>query len=107
MILTYLKSGFRTLSKNKAHSLLNIFGLAIGIACAGLIFLWAEDVLTYDNVNIKKDRLYRVNVTMGLDGNTFTMGSTPRPLGAALKAEITGIANASRISDDDQRLLFS
>ncbi len=37
----------------------------------------------------------------------FTMGSTPRPLAASLKAEIPGIVNTARISDDNHRLLFS
>jgi hypothetical protein len=71
---------FRRWRKNTAYSVLNIFGLAIGIACAGLIFLWIEDERSYDNFNVKKDRLYNVEVNMNADGNVWTMGSTPRPL---------------------------
>ena len=107
MIKNYFKSTFRNLWRNKGYSSLNIFGLAIGIACAGLIFLWAEDEFTFDNANVKKDRLYQLNVNMTYDGNKFTMGSTPRPMAAAMKAEIPGIANAARYSDNDQQLLFS
>ena len=44
---------------------------------------------------------------MTVGGNEWTMGSTPRPMGAAMKAEIPGIANTARFSDQDQRLLFS
>ncbi len=107
MFKNYFKTTFRTLWRRKGYSFLNIFGLAIGIACAGLIFLWAEDELTFDNANVKKDRLYQLDVNMAYDGNEFTMGSTPRPMRAAMKAEIPGIANAARISDQDERLLFS
>lgn len=107
MIKNYFKTTFRNLWKNKGYSFLNIFGLAIGIACAGLIFLWAEDELTFDNGNAKKDRLYQLNVNMTFDGNEFTMGSTPRLMAAAMKAEIPGIANTARYSDNDQQLLFS
>jgi putative ABC transport system permease protein len=107
MLKNYFKTAWRSLWKNKAYSFLNIFGLAIGIACAGLIFLWAEDELTFDNANFKKDRLYQVNVNMTFDGNKWTMGSTPRPIAAAMKAEIAGIVNAARYSDKDQQSLFS
>ncbi len=107
MLKNYFKTTFRGLWKNKGYSFLNIFGLAIGIACAGLIFLWAEDELTFDNTNVKKDRIYQLEVNMTVGGNEWTMGSTPRPMGAAMKAEIPGIANTARFSDQDERLLFS
>ena len=44
---------------------------------------------------------------MTSDGNNFTMGSTPRPMGKAMQAEIPGIANTARVSDQGQRLLFN
>ena len=71
MIKNYLKTVFRNLGKNKVHNLLNIFGLAIGITCAGLIFLWAEDEFAYDSVHVKKKRLYSVEVNMEYDGNVY------------------------------------
>lgn len=107
MFRTNLKTAFRNLWKNKSYNILNILGLAIGIACAGLIFLWVEDEMTFDKVHVKKERLYRINVNKVFDGRTFTMGSTPRPLAAALKSEIPGIVNATRASDMPQHSLFS
>jgi predicted permease len=106
MFKLYFKTILRNLWRNSTYSLLNIFGLAIGIACAGIIFLWVEDEMTFDNVHVKKERLYRVNINGTFNGNVFTMGSTPRPLAAALKKEIPGIVNTARISDEDQRSLF-
>jgi ABC-type antimicrobial peptide transport system permease subunit len=103
----YFKTTFRSLSKNKGYSFLNIFGLAIGIACAGLIFLWAEDELNWDNNNANKSRLYQLEVNMTMDGNNFTMGSTPRPMGKAMQTEIPGIISTARVSDQGQRLLFN
>ncbi len=107
MLRNFFKTTLRNLWKNKTFSFLNIFGLAIGIACAGLIFLWAEDEMTFDNVNVKKNNLYEMEVNMTSGGDNFTMTSTPRPMGAAMKTEIPGIANTARYSDEDQRLLFS
>ncbi len=107
MLRNFFKSSFRNFSNNKGYSFLNIFGLAIGIACAGLIFLWAEDELTFDNANLKKDRIYQLEVNVKMDGNEFTMGSTPRPMGTAMRAEIPGIKNTARYSDWGGRLLFN
>jgi putative ABC transport system permease protein len=53
---TFFKTTIRDLWKNKSYSFLNIFGLAIGIACAARIFLWVENELNYDQFNAKKDQ---------------------------------------------------
>src|ERR1700749_141458 len=98
MIKNFIKTAFRNLWKNKAYSFLNIGGLAIGIACAGLIFLWSADEMTFDSFNIKKERLYSVQVNAKYSSNSFTMGSTPRIMAQTIKAEIPGIANTCRIS---------
>jgi putative ABC transport system permease protein len=103
----FLKPMLRSLRKNKTYSFLNIFGLAIGIACAGLIFLWAEDELTFNNVNVKKDRLYQVRINANFSGTIYTLGSTPRLMSPLMKTEIPDIVNTARVSDEDQRLLFS
>lgn len=107
MLRNFFKSTFRNLWSNKVYSALNIAGLAIGIACAGLIFLWVGDEVTSDNFNIKKDRLYAVKINASFGDNKFTMGSTPRSMASAMEAEIPGIVNACRVSDDDINSLFN
>ena len=102
-----LKTTLRGLLKNTAYGILNISGLAIGIACACLIFLWIGDELTYDHVNAKQDRLYSVKVNATFGNNSFTMGSTPRLMASSMRKEIPGVVNAARISDEDQNYLFN
>jgi putative ABC transport system permease protein len=106
MLKLYVKTALRNLWKNKTFTSLNIVGLAIGICCAGLIFLWVENERAYDQVHTKKDRLYRVNVNGTFDGNTYTMASTPRPLVASLLNDVPGVVNAARFSDESQQSLF-
>ena len=106
MFKNYLKSGFRAFWKNRGYNSLNIFGLAVGIACAGLIFLWAEDEMTFDSGNEKIDRLYAIRVNKRFGDALHTMQSTPRPLAESLKKEVPGIINTARISDTDQQMLF-
>src|ERR1700750_2452479 len=103
MFKNYFKTTFRSLQKNRSYSFLNIFGLATGIACAGLIFLWVEDEMNYNSVNEKKDQLYAIANNQNFDGKVFTFNgvqsqATPGPLGPALKAEVSGIVNSCRFS---------
>lgn len=98
MFRTYLKTTFRNLWKNKVFSFLNITGLAIGIACSAFIFLWVEDELTYNHHFTKRDQLYRVMENITGKDKIATSGSTPGPLAQAMKAEIPGVKNATRLS---------
>ncbi|HEY2727879.1 MAG TPA: ABC transporter permease, partial [Parafilimonas sp.] len=107
MFKIFFKTTIRSLWKNKGYSFLNIFGLAIGIACAGLISLWAEDELNWDNNNVNKNNLYAIRENATYAGYTFTNWSTPRPMFAAIKAEIPGIVNTCRVSDEEIKSLFT
>ncbi len=97
MLKNFFKTTFRNLWKHKGYSFLNIFGLAIGIACAGFIFLWVEDELNFDQFNTKKDSLYRIRENQKYDTYVATFGSTPAPMGPAMQQEIPGVANTCRI----------
>lgn len=103
----FLKTAFRNLSKNKAYSFLNIFGLAIGIACAGLIFLWVESELAYDKFNTKKDLIYYVKENQKYDTYTATFSSTPGVMAPVMQQEIPGIANTCRMSEGRSTQLIS
>ncbi|MEP7141464.1 MAG: ABC transporter permease [Ferruginibacter sp.] len=107
MFSTFLKNTIRSLWKNKGYSFLNIFGLAIGITCAGLIFIWVEDEVNYDNFNTKKDRLYYVRENQKYDTYTATFSSTPGVLAPVMQAEIPGVANTCRTTEGQVSPLFS
>jgi predicted permease len=106
MLKPLFKRILRNFRKNKTYSLLNIFGLAIGIACTGLIFLWVENEVDYDSVNIKKDRLYMVLNNWPFAEHYSTYESTPGLMGPAVKAEIPGITNTCRVTEGERNLLF-
>src|ERR1700730_12298887 len=105
MLKNYLKTTFRNLVKNRTYSFLNIFGLAIGISCALLIFLWIENETGFNRNFAKRDYLYHVMQNEKNDGKIFTNGSTPGPMAQALKADIPGIRNAGRLSWSMDELL--
>ncbi|MGN6397338.1 MAG: ABC transporter permease [Mucilaginibacter sp.] len=104
MIKNYLKTTIRSLLKNKGYSFLNISGLAIGIACASLIFLWVQDELTFNHNYQKRDRLYTIYENQTYNGKVSTFHATPGPMARVLKAEIPGIKNAARTNGFDQQI---
>ena len=105
MIRNYIKMAFRNLWKNKTYSFLNIFGLAVGIACAGLIFLWVDDELSFDHHNEKKDQLYQVFENQAYEGKTYTFSATPGVMAPAMVQELPGVKNACRLTWQQYTLL--
>ena len=95
MISHYIKIAFRSLRKNKGYSFLNIFGLAIGMTCASLIFLWVEDEMSFDTSFAKQDQVYYVPTNHNFNGEWRTFYSTPGPLAEALKDEIPEIIRSA------------
>ncbi len=106
MLTNYFKTTFRNLWKNKGYTFLNIAGLAIGIACAALIFLWVENEVTWNHYFSNRDHLYKVKDRQTYDGQTYTFDATPGPLAQGMKAEIPGIKNTARTTWGN-RVLFS
>jgi putative ABC transport system permease protein len=66
MIKNYFKIAWRNLLKNKTFSLINIIGLASGLACFIMIALYVTDELSYDRFNEKANHIYRINTDIVL-----------------------------------------
>jgi putative ABC transport system permease protein len=105
MFRNYLLTALRNVWRNKTYSFLNIFGLAIGITCAALIFLWVEAELNYDPYP-KRELVYNVRTNQHYNGVVRTFSSSPGPLAAAMKAEIPGVSGTCRTRNNNQ-VLFS
>lgn len=60
MFRNYLTTAIRSIIRQKGFSLINILGLAFGLACALLILLWVQDELSWDRFHEDTERLYRV-----------------------------------------------
>lgn len=99
MLMNYLKITLRNLIKNKLYSFVNIFGLAIGVACFILIGLFVLDELTYDTDNTNVDRIFRINAHYKVGDNRFNMANSPIPLANVIKEEYPEIQNVVRIQN--------
>src|SRR5690348_14971124 len=93
MLSNYLTIALRSLQKSKVHSLINVLGLAFGIACVFLIILYLEGELSYDRFHRKAENLYRI--TWG-DNNPQTR--TPHPMAQALKNDFPEVESAVSIT---------
>ena len=85
MFKVYLKSAFRNIFRNKTFSVINIVGLAIGMAACIVISVFIQNEYNYDNFNTKAERIYRVNVEANVNNKNLNVAVTPAPLGNYLK----------------------
>ena len=81
----YLKIALRLLAREKLYAVLNVSGLALGLACCLMLglYLWGE--LTYDRHHVNYERIYRIATTFKFgDGRSSDMAITSGPLGPML-----------------------
>lgn len=81
----YFKVGFRNLKRNKGYSLINIGGLAVGMAVAMLIGLWIQAELSYNKYHENYDRIAQVMQHQTYNGKVQTQEVIPFPLGPELQ----------------------
>lgn len=62
MFSNYVKIALRSLVKHKEYSIINILGLAIGLACVILILLFVREEMSVDRFHANKDRIYRLSL---------------------------------------------
>lgn len=87
MFRNYLKIAWRNLIRNKTSALINISGLAVGMAVVMLIGLWIWDEASYDQYHLNYDRIGQVMTTQSSNGQTITFGSTVAPLASELRTK--------------------
>jgi len=98
MIKNYFKIAFRNLLRYKGFSFINIFGLATGMACSLLIFLFVKDEVSYDRFHKDSDKIYRVvKDFVNDDGSRLPDATTPPALSPAMQREVPEVAHATRV----------
>jgi putative ABC transport system permease protein len=107
MLKNYLKIAIRNLLKHRGYSLINIAGLAVGIACCWLILLFVHDELRYDRFHQNADRIYRVTVHGRMSDNEVTAPSSPAPMAAVLAADYPEVIATTRLKQPYNTPLIS
>jgi ABC-type antimicrobial peptide transport system permease subunit len=94
MIRNYFKIAFRNILRNKTFALINILGLAVGMACFILITLWIQDELSFDKFHTNKDNLYLLTI---IHPNDVVDPNVPYALAPRLADEFLEFVRYSRI----------
>ncbi|MFC6101177.1 ABC transporter permease [Olivibacter domesticus] len=105
MIRNFLKVVYRNLFRHKGFSVINITGLAIGMATTILILLWIQDEVSYDRFHQNKDRIYEIWNRAPIDGEISSWNTTPTPLAHALEKDLPEVERAVRVKTDVNALL--
>ncbi|HEY5615568.1 MAG TPA: ABC transporter permease [Bacteroidota bacterium] len=119
MLSNYLKVALRNLARHKLYSAINIFGLAIGLACFGLIAAWVMNELGYDRFHENHERIVRLVGRVTTEADSFDQAVTSSPLAEALVRDYPEVERAVRLTDrgaivryedkqfDEDNLLFA
>ncbi|HRV55042.1 MAG TPA: ABC transporter permease, partial [Mangrovimonas sp.] len=99
MIKNFFKTAWRNLAKGKSFSLINVLGLAVGIACTALIFLWVEYNVTFNHSISNLETLYEVKNNQTYGEDMYTFSATPFRVKDALTADFSGVNSVSRYND--------
>lgn len=105
MIENYFKIAWRNLKKNKFYSFISVFGLALGMSCSFLIWLWVQDELSFNRFYPEEEDVYFIRRNGSFNGDVFSSTVTPAPLAAVLKQDVPEVAYSVRFSWDFHSLI--
>jgi len=106
MYLYYFKIALRNILKNPGYSVINIAGLAIGMACSLMILLWVTHELSYDRFHENADNIYRVVQEVHFTDHTTTWAITQGPLGPHLKEDFPEVISYTRFAINEFLLTY-
>lgn len=101
MVTNYLKIACRQLTRQKISSIINILGLAVGMACTIILLLFVWNELSYDRHNSKFDRIFIAQTYINMKWDENIGSYAPLPLGKALKEEYPAIEAYARFIQAD------
>ena len=105
MLKNYLKVTLRNIGKHKAYSLINISGLAIGMAACVLILLYVQDEISFDTYHEKGANIYRVILDAAVMDQTIETTNTSAPMARVLVEEYPEVLDAIRFNEAGRVLI--
>lgn len=97
MIRNYLLIAIRNLLKHKTFSIINVFGLAIGITCCVLLALYIYDEWSYEKHFANFDRTYRITSTFKTNEGDILNPRTSPPIAMGVRDEFPEVESATRL----------
>src|SRR5579864_2589375 len=107
MFKNYFKTAWRNIIRSKGYSVLNISGLATGMAVALLIGLWVHKEYSYDKFLPGYQQIYQVRRNYHGNGDTVTYGGSSLKLADALRSQVPEIEYVAETDDFNQHGLVA
>src|ERR1700712_143727 len=98
MIKNYFKIAFRNLWRHRGFSLINVFGLSMGLTVFMLILMYVKFELSYDNFHTSGGQIYRLDVDVNSGSNIVKTSQSSDPMGPALKNDFPEVVDFTRVS---------
>jgi putative ABC transport system permease protein len=106
MIKNFFLIALRNIAKHKVFTLINVTGLAVGLAASLFILLWVQDEFSFEKFNLNAKNIYRVEEDQFYSGARYHVTVTPVPCGPVWKEKIPEIIAQVRINPWLPRVLF-
>ncbi len=105
MVKHLVKFSFRALRRQGSYVAINVFGLAIGIACSLIIALFIIHELSYDKYHEDHERIYRIGLFGRFSGQEVKAAYTPSPMGAAMLNDFPEVESFLRMNIWDETVI--
>jgi len=102
MFNSYLKITFRNFKRQKAYSIINVTGLAVGMACCICILVYVHYELSYDRFHTNADNIYRLVMNGDASGRPFDVALSSGPIGPTLVKDFAEVDNVVRFQRRDR-----
>jgi putative ABC transport system permease protein len=99
MLKNYFKIAVRSLLKRKGYTMINVLGLATGMAVCLLIILYIRSELGYDTFHKNGDHIYRVVLERKYPGRSTSYAMIPQSIGEAIQREYPEVLQSTRLFD--------
>ena len=107
MFRNYFLTSWRNIIKDKGYAGFNILGLAIGMAVALIIGLWAQYQFSYDRFLPQFEQAYRVMVRSSRNGVAEAGSATCLPMADAIKKDVPGVRYVAQADFTGQHSLMA
>lgn len=104
MLKNHIKIAWRNLLKNKFYSIINISGLAVGLATGLLLLLWVQNEFSYDKFNKSYKQIYKLSEHFSANGSEITWTGVPAPLAVYARSNPAIVSTVRILSEFDQNI---
>src|SRR3954452_8563360 len=106
MIKNFFFTAWRNLSRSKLLSLLNITGLAIGVAVCLFMIVWLQRELSFDDFHPNANSIFRVSNTFKSESESFSQAPSGPAFGAQLPKQLPSVVSACRVFNDVYKIKY-